>query len=613
MAQAEVYSAARPGRPTLLLMLCAGAVLAALASAWVQVRNSRALGAPLRLGDSPLTVRLPQGWIADPEAPNTFHPLAKEGPSGAASASRDPFQRRVRFIYERRSGFVSPDRIAADWPWPTAEIGLPPRQRRENGPRRIGVLEGVQYQNVIEVRQRGELLTIETFLRVATSPNGDVIAIEYGPLLESSLADAELLESICGAVQLDGVSSSQSPIELQRRLGVRFPVARDWTVVGSRQDGDSELNIQAHEGGAPRWSLSVFRTWRTPNRTPQELLLDFGLRVWGLSAQEGERLAQVWSRRDGASIATLAYLGDVTEGLPISALVVSKSALETALVTAYAGSQQKAVAQQAALDLAREMTFEPPDLGWDVAAALAAGGELAKLLASGGGTPWWGRSPPTAYYEGRVGNDSGVYLKRAEAVSAGGEVSYRGFNGFLLGRGIFMLESWVLGAGGVDYEVTRQLGYEQNSPRPVHLVISESRVSEADGGGPLRRTVRDGARQSVSYSLTPSAQFVAPPLESVAEAWVAGQDGGAWIIEVSNLEGRGLSTRLLRALPRDERGRRRVLLSEDYYPRSRIVTIDEDGEAARVPLDNGYFSRLAGGKLGSAEPLFRRLVRLLED
>lgn len=609
MALVEVHNPARPGRPKLLLFLCAGALVSALVLAWLQVQQTLSLGPPLTLVETPLTIRAPRGWAQEPTDPRTFHPAPKERRSSGLS---DVLERRVRFIYERGPGFIAPERLVErEWNRTLAELpGALPQVLRERQPRKIGGMPAVQYHRVIPVQQREGVVTFETIMRVACTPRGDMIGVEYWPLLEASLADLELLDRICDAIRVDGLTSQLSSLELQKRVGLRFPIARDWMLFGPGQEGDAELSILVSYDDLPRWAVSLYRTWLLPPRTPQDLLRDFGLRYWALPLDESERMIQLSSRRDGATLAALSPTGNRSLGQPLAVMVVSKSPEETALVIVHGDSENRAVAQQAALDLAREMTFEKPDLGWDMAAALDNGVELAKLLTASGATPWWGRTPAPAYYDGRVGSTRAVWLSRADALTPDAQSGYRGFRGFLTDDGSFMLESWSLGPRGVDYELSREFGREKSGPQPPFRTISESRETS---GGAVRRTIRDSRQNTVNSTMPVSERFVSPPMESVAEAWVAGRESGAWIIEVSNIEGCGLSTRLLRSLPRDGKGRARLAIYEDYAPRSRVVAIDDDGEAAYVPVDGGEFTRVQPNQLADTGPLFKRLIALLRD
>src|SRR5512140_2146919 len=94
----EVYTGAKPGRPRLLLFVTAGLLAGALGLAWLQVRAGHTLGPEARVGDTPLWVRLPKGWRADPEHPQRY--ILSSG-----GGAREIFERSLRIDFVRLSDF----------------------------------------------------------------------------------------------------------------------------------------------------------------------------------------------------------------------------------------------------------------------------------------------------------------------------------------------------------------------------------------------------------------------------------------------------------------------------------------------------------------------------
>lgn len=68
----DVYTGAKPGRPALLLVMSAAILAGTLGLAWWHVSAARALAPDVRVGDTPLLVRPPRGWLHHPKEPGTF-------------------------------------------------------------------------------------------------------------------------------------------------------------------------------------------------------------------------------------------------------------------------------------------------------------------------------------------------------------------------------------------------------------------------------------------------------------------------------------------------------------------------------------------------------------
>jgi len=99
--QFEVSSGAKAGRPRLLPIVTAGLLAGALGLAWWQVHTRHALGSEQAVGDTPLRVQPPRGWVRDPRDPRAFIlPSARRG-----RRDQRAFERRIQFEYTRLPTF----------------------------------------------------------------------------------------------------------------------------------------------------------------------------------------------------------------------------------------------------------------------------------------------------------------------------------------------------------------------------------------------------------------------------------------------------------------------------------------------------------------------------
>ncbi len=186
----EVHVGARPGRPVLLTVLTAALLILSLGAAWLQVRSTRTLGPASRVGDSPLLVRPPVGWRADPRDPSLFILWLNEGVRGA-----DVPKRSVRFGYD-------PNPRSANLRSYLRRLmrGETPGSTR---PAQIGGFDGLQISRERMLTFRRRAYQVQTIVRIAMTPTGEMLFVEYTPFSTFTPADAELLDSICAAVRVE--------------------------------------------------------------------------------------------------------------------------------------------------------------------------------------------------------------------------------------------------------------------------------------------------------------------------------------------------------------------------------------------------------------------------
>jgi hypothetical protein len=576
----EVHLGSKPGRPRLLLVCAAVVLLGTLGLAWWQAQDRRALGDEVRIEGTPLVVRPPRGWRQDPRNPGVFALPTRRERTGRAEVT---LERYVWFQYVRNDTFVPPEEILKwrnlqEWAKSTAPE-----------PARVGPLAGIQVRRIVRQSAFGRAYLQEQVLRVACSPRGDVIMVEYVPLTGLTAAQIGLLDDMCAAIRLEDPAFTTKAAELLRYAGIEVPEDESWKVFGPDFPEVPGFYVQSLVDGMPTWSLGVFRTWLAKERTPSDLLVNLGSYYWGL-APEDAHVAKS-QRADGAVIATIRHpVFGRSDHRVASAWLVAESAERAALTLVFSGAGSAEAGDEAARRLAQAMVCRPTEALPPLEAAAAAGRELADILTQKGAVPWWGRLPTEAYYlEPGAKYPRGVYLGRA-ALADDPAAGYRG-------RTLHMqnteresrpqLELWTIDghARGYDYSFRGNIDTWQGTvPVTVeeHLDATSATVS--------RTVSMSGQCRRWEFPVGPS--FVCPPLESIAEAWVAQRGQGAWLIETAGHIGAGTHTRLLRPLPPDESGHHRLLTMTDFWPRGAVLGFDEGPEPLYWQHPAGSYRRV---------------------
>jgi hypothetical protein len=591
----EVHSGSKPGRPRLLLICAAGVLVGTLGLAWWQAHDRRALGDEVRIEGTPLVVRPPRGWRQDPHTPGIFALPAEEERTGHAEVT---LERYVWFQYVRIATFVPPEEILKwrnlqEWAKSTAPE-----------PARVGPLGGIQVRRIVRHVAFGRVYLQEQVLRVACSPHGDVITVEYVPLTGLAVAQLELLDDICAAIRLEDPAFTAKPAELLRHAGITAPEDESWEVFGPDFPEVPGFYVQSCVDGMPAWSLGVFRTWLADGRTPADLLVDFGSLHWGL-APENAHVAES-RREDGARIAAMRHPAfGRSDHRVASVWLVAESAEQAALIFVFSGAGSAEAADEAARKLAQALTCGPTEALPPLEASAAAGRELADMLTQKGAVPWWGRLPVETYYVEPAKEDPrGVYIGRAP-IGDDPAVGYRGHTLYLpntAGEPGPPLKRWTIDGHARGYAHRFQGDIDTWQGR-VPATVGERLDA---GSGAVRRTAKTaGQHRSWEFSVGPS--FVCPPLVSIAEAWVAQRDQGAWLIEATSHFEAGTHTALLRPLPPDQSGHRRLLTMTDYWPRGTVLGFDDGPEPLYMRCPAEDYQRVTEKEAVTRLPILPRL------
>jgi hypothetical protein len=444
-------------------------------------------------------------------------------------------------------------------------------------PSRIGRLDALQVRRVRTLRYHGRLYRQETVLRLACSPRGDVITVEYAPLTGLTTGDLDLLDQVCKHVRIDDPAFSHTPKQLRERAGLAFPLADNWRMIGPDFAETPGLYVQASEGGVPSWSLGVFRTWLAEGRSPTDLLKDFAAQQWRLTPESVVPHAHYGTRRR-LELASIRNPGFGFGATDIASLwIVVQSPAQAAIIYAFADAMWAPVADFAAEELARSLQFAPSELLPSFELAKTAGTELAALLTKKGAAPWWGRHADRHYYLGDLGRQPRVRV--AEHAPSARDRGYDGFTITAVPRAPESgdVEVWSIDDRAVAYAYELQ-GAALNGNPLTRFSLREQRTAP---GALIRRSLaelRRGQRRIIApqREFAVGDAFIAPPVEPLAETWVAQQSQGAWLIEVSTPLGVSSHTRLLRPLPPDEAGRPRMLRIIDFSPRGEVAAYSND-------------------------------------
>ncbi len=328
----DVYTGSRAGRPLVLLLLAAGALIGALGLAWAQVQARRALGDAVAIEGTPLIVRLPKGWVRDSKNPRLFGKLVRKKVWGREVWAAE---RTVEFFYnDYFVQFMHMFQVAAT---------------RSPEAVRIGEWEGVQYV----VQRRSRQMVGQTVYRWVSTPEGSQIGLEYTPLVEMSHGDLYLLDEICEAVRLSGDEPDRKPQALLAHAGVGFPIAADWEIIGPEDIGGPGFWVQKVEEHQPIWALGVYRRSLGRRSEPIELLLAEAQQVRSVFRRPKGQF-----REDGVYVGVLLNPDVMRSGSVIASLwVVAKSPAEAAVIYVLADPRYAADANEAAAELAEMLEF----------------------------------------------------------------------------------------------------------------------------------------------------------------------------------------------------------------------------------------------------------------
>jgi hypothetical protein len=575
--QFEVHTGSRPGRPQLALLICAGLLAGTIALAWWQAGEARALGKEQQVGNTPLRVQPPKRWIRPQEDPMSFIlPVQEEG----WRRRMFPFERRIRFEYQRQPTFESWNRLVGG-----RLDGA--RARQTLRPARIGPYEAVEaHKHVTQAVGRRNYLR-ETIVRMTCLPRGQVIVVEYDPLIDLRPADTEILEDVCSTLRIEDPTLTGSREAFLEQAGLRVPLEESWHVVGTDVPQVAGVYIGGAVDGWPAWSVGILRTWRAADRTASDLLIDSAAVHW-LDFDAGARLRET-TGMSNAAVHTLRCPGfGSRDRSPASLWIVDRGPSQIVMMNVYASERYAAAADDVARRIATTMEILPLESFPAIEPAEAAGRRLVSELRQRGAVPRWGRGERRVRYRGFWPTRVEIAVKR-EARGRNAENGYEGETAYnwQLGRNALETVRWRIGPNATAYvsRADRLLGRLQ-------LTLREGRTADSDTA---TREIRIEGEPPRSFSFYPGPAYVPQPVEPIIEGWVARGEEAEAIIELSSGLGPGSCTALLRQLPAED-DYVRVLRQVDYWPEGMILAYDdEDAELVYQRAPAKYLERIPPG------------------
>lgn len=589
----EVNSGSRPVRPSAAILASAVALALVLALAYVQTRQSLALGAPVRIAGTDLVVRPPAGWIQHPKLPGTF--LLTRTARDADPSGRP--ERKISFTGGRNHVYFSPaDLLTRDQQSP-----LSPE------PAIIAGLPGVEVRRLVRREFRGWRYAHETIIRMACSPRGDFVRIDYEPLTEPTQGDLELLRAVSAAVRIETPGAALSAPDALAAAGVQIKPDAKWRFAAADFPEVSGCYLADLDPQEP-YAIGMLRTWLAHGRSPADLVIDFAAERW-------ERLLdpqQVRQRQrpDGATIAA-AELDD-DEAAVFAVQCVAAAPDQAVMLYLSAPPRGRAAARAVLEQLADELQFTRSSRDLDLNAALAAGAELAGQVRRDGIARTWTEPKSNAFHLAwsTLSATPVAGFAAARATAADG---FEGVSAFSMHDRIER-ETWHLARDGIEF--SRVIDGTLGDSPAIPIRIEDDRAA---GSAKVRRVVtlqrrREGAPREQRRTIAPSSAFLSPPAETIAEALAArGTARGPQIVECLSRYGPAAHTRLLRPLPpapppdpasgsspnlpsgstpdlppgqmpagrpSASRAQPRLLVQYDFNPAGTVIAIDDDAELA---------------------------------
>lgn len=584
----EVYSGTRPGKPARLLILSAIVLASTLGLASLQVNASRALAAERRIGDTPLVVRPPVGWLENPQMPGRFVlPIGQRGLGRAHIA----IERQITFTYLRDPFFRSPrDLIDAR----VQRDALPFSDYR---PARIGRYMGIQATRRLRVEHRGFSFDQDSVLRVACTPRGDIILIEYIPLTDLTLGDLDLLDAICRAVRIDDPATEVTPAQALTNAGLAARLPGDVCLIAARPEIPG-FHVGFSENSEITHAIDVFRTWLAPGRTPRDILHD--VMAGALRMPWIELPPPIETHRaDGLNVAFLRNpaVGADMRGIACAALVW-RNARDAALLIAHASEKFAGASERSLIRLTETLGFRDADCAPEVESAFEAGVLLTEYLTQQGPAAWWGRELSRDYLLGAIPGGWRVHVLEREALNRNPREGYRGQDWVIYPSGR-ETERWLLDERGIEFSTNWQGMAGDGSPTSIRMKRERENV--------IQHTIQAGRYQQ-AVRLIPNKNFISPPLELIAHAWIATQDHGEWLIETAGAWGQSLPTMRVQPMTHDTADGRRVLVQFDYDPYGVVLTFDTDHAIRSVEWQAGRFEAVSRARAERAVPALRTLL-----
>lgn len=552
----EVQSGSKAGRPALLIVSCGVLLALSVGAAWFQTRDKLALGPPRPLSaGSPVTIQPPRGWIEN--QPGRFVLLQHNG----SNDERAAFEQRVQFIYRYAPYQLDPRVVIRDMDQQQAA------QTVSLAPAPLGGIEGIEGVRHRRTSGFGTARLKETILRVACFPTGDIVCVEYWPLEEFTVADQRLMDAICAAIRLKNVNTHEDRAALLARAGVDFPIPPNCGVVGNDAGGLPSLFLVPALSTKSPFRVQIGRTWLAAGRSPQAILSDY-YRAFYAPKDRNPRIVER-GRPDQVDVHVL-YSPQSDGSMPLAALL-TRAAGDCVLLT-YRGAADGSRLVDELADAVR-LTGEPTIS--DLAEARQSGLELANLIHERGATPWWARARQDARFVGKADDvDFASSLQIAPAPGAAPGAYQGGSTAVDSGKRLYLRREWTLDGRASGYILNMRFKFIDHFDPEWSVVESRDPAEDV-----IHRRLALYWTTPITTIVTTTPigpDFVAPPAESIAAGWVAGREKGDYLISVSNPQGAGVCSRLLRALPPSGRGERRVLVVDDYDPTAWIALFDAD-------------------------------------
>ena len=553
----EVYTGSRPGRPRLAIVLCAALLAGALGLAWWQADETKALGPEENIARTPLWARPPKGWIVPSEEPQSF---VLPVPRNERRQSLFPFERRIRFEYKRLPEFRSVDQLL--------------RGRLDNSraldtlrPARIGPYDAIEAHKTVVQMVGRNALPRETIVRLTCLPRGELIVVEYDPLLDLRPADTEILDDVCASLHIEDPTLTGAPDEFLQKAGLRLPLEPNWYVVGTDYPEVPGVYIGGSIDQWPAWSIGIYRTWLASGRTAADLLASVAADRW-FDFDAAQRVHEA-KGTNGTTVHALRCenFGRSDEPMP-AVWIVERSPSQIAILYVFASPHFAAAADEVAQRIASSLEILPLDTLPSISTAEDAGRRLATELTERGAVPRWGREDRATRYRGFQTDSRIEILDRREALGHNAADGYQGSVAYVrqfAGRTVREAVRWRLDGQATAYvwNADRLLGR-------ANLNITETR---RDRGNVTRNLSVDG-RIVQTTSFNPGPNFVPPPATSIIEGWVARGEVPAAIVQESATLSPAPYTVLLHQLPPEDQNAR-VLLQTDYWPIGTILTYDD--------------------------------------
>lgn len=598
----EVDLGSRAGKPALLLSLAAIALIGAVGAAWWQTHDKRRLDTPRMLADSPLRIRPPRGWHEDPKRPGTFMLLD----AAALKVQEIAIERRVTFRYERRREFVAPDviirqRDAAD----RAESSA-------SEPARLAGLPAREVQRVRRFQYRNQMHRQVALLRVACSPWGDVIQVEYWPMTELTPADLRMIDDICNAVELRGARvMGARPSDLAANVGVKLPQKLPGELLPPEDAETRGLYVTL--GSSDSIScIGLHRTWLAPGREPADLLVDFVDHYWGMP--DDRPIVSEWGRPDRCNVACVRMrLPGTPRRSALAAYLLWRNPAHVVLAHLNHDAALRPQSAEEFQSFVNELDLVDPGTSFDVAAARSAGKALIQECTSSAVMQAWAARPRQALYLDVDPGALAARIDQSESRNIAGAAGLVGASAVWIDAGRrFATSVWSADARGDRFEFARRFGVAESVRSASSLLITDKRESP---GGVVHRRVQRGLTVSHDGSVTVDDSFLAPPLDLAAATVVSRAKKGTWLIERLAPRRAGTAGRMLFAAAPDESGRARVVAIDDFAPWAQVLTFESDFSptAIRTRADHWREAPDTWQRRAEYAEVVRRATELLRD